>query len=221
MSRLIDIGLERLAKLLFKMGDLAEKTVSLSLDSYMKGLEAHEKVRIWSETLIALNEEVEDKAIELIARYQPVASDLRAIESYMKIAYDLARYGRYAWDITSIYKRLDVDSKDCFLPPLRIKELSEKVKNIVSISIEAVKKNDLKLAKKIGRIENEIDKIYYECLDKLVEQRQSTTRCLITNLLFIRHLERIADHASYIGEAIIYLVTGERINLRGWLEEES
>lgn len=220
MSRLIDIGLEQLSKLLFKMGDLAEKTVSLSLDSYMKGLEAHEKVRIWSETLTAINEEVEDKAIELIARYQPVALDLRTIESYMKIAYDLARYGRYAWDITFIHKKLEVDPSECSLPSLRINELYEKVKTIVNISVEAVKKNDLKLARKIGGIENEVDEIYYECLDKLVEERQSTTRCLITNLLLIRHLERIADHASYIGEAIIYLVTGERINLRGRLESE-
>jgi len=221
MSRLIDVGLEQLSKLLFKMGDLAEKTVALSLDSYMKRVEAHEKVRIWSETLIAINEEVEDKAIELIARYQPVASDLRTIESYMKIAYDLARYGRYAWDITFIYKKLEVDPSECSLPSLRIDELYEKVKKIVNISVEAVKKNDLELAQRIGRIENEVDKIYYECLDKLVEEKQGTIRCLITNLLFIRHLERIADHASYIGEAIIYLVTGDRINLRGRLDSES
>jgi len=221
MSRLIDVGLEQLSKLLFKMGDLAEKTVALSLDSYMKRVEAHEKVRIWSETLIAINEEVEDKAIELIARYQPVASDLRTIESYMKIAYDLARYGRYAWDITFIYKKLEVDPSECSLPSLRIDELYEKVKRIVNISVEAVKKNDLELARRIGGIENEVDEIYYECLDKLVEEKQGTIRCLITNLLFIRHLERIADHASYIGEAIIYLVTGERINLRGRLDSES
>ncbi len=220
MSRLIDIGLEQLSKLLFKMGDLAEKTVSLSLDSHRKGVDVHEKVRIWSETLIAINEEVEDKAVELIARYQPVASDLRTIESYMKISYDLARYGRYAWDITFIYKKLDVDPSECSLPYLRINELCEKVKNIVNISVEAVKKNDLNLAKEIDCMENEVDEIYYECLDKLVEERESTSRCLITNLLFIRHLERIADHASYIGEAIIYLVTGERINLRGQMDGE-
>ena len=221
MSRLIDIGLEQLSKLLFKMGELAEKTVSLSLDSYMEGLEVHEKVRIWSETLVALSEQVEEKAIELIARYQPVASDLRTIESYMKIAYDLSRYGRYGWDITFINKRLNVKSTDCMFPSLPIKELNEKVKNIVHTSIEAVRKNDVGLAKKIGEIENEVDVAYYECLDKLVEQDRLTTKCLVTNLLFIRHLERIADHASYIGESIIYLVTGERISLRGRMANES
>ena len=221
MSRLIDVGLKQLSRLLFKMGELAEKTVSLSLDSYIEGLEVDEKVRIWSETLVALSEQVEEKAIELIARYQPVASDLRTIESYMKIAYDLSRYGRYAWDITFIYKRLNVNSTDCIFPSLPIKELNEKVKNIVHISIEAVRKNDVSLAKKIGEIENDIDLVYYKCLDKLVEQDRSTTKCLIANLLFIRHLERIADHASYIGESIIYLVTGERVSLRGQMSIES
>ena len=221
MSRLIDIGLEQLSKLLFKMGELAEKTVSLSLDSYMEGLEVHEKVRIWSETLVALSEQVEEKAIELIARYQPVASDLRTIESYMKIAYDLSRYGRYAWDITFIYKRLNVNSVDCMLPSVPIRKLNEKVKNIVSTSVEALRKNNVGLAKKIGEIENEIDVVYYKCLDKLVEQDRITTKCLVTNLLFIRHLERIADHASYIGESIIYLVTGERVSLRGQMSIES
>jgi phosphate transport system protein len=221
MSRLIDTGLEQLSKLLFKMGDLAEKTVSLSLDSYMEGVEVQERVRVWSETLVAISEQVEEKAIELIARYQPVASDLRIIASYMKIAYDLSRYGRYAWDITFIYRRLNVDSADCLFPSLPIKELNEKVKNIVRTSIEAVRKNDVGLAKKIGETEHEVDAVYYECLDGLVEQDQLTTKCLITNLLFIRHLERIADHASYIGESIIYLVTGERISLRGRMASES
>jgi len=221
MSRLIDIGLEQLSKLLFKMGELAENTVSLSLDSYTEGLEVHEKVRIWSETLVALSEEVEEKAIELIARYQPVASDLRAIESYIKIAYDLSRYGRYAWDITFIYKRLNINPNDCMFPSLPIKELNEKVKNIVHISVEVVKKNDLDLAKKISEMESEIDAAYYECLDKLVEQDMDTIKCLVTNLLFIRHLERIADHASYIGEAITYLVTGKRVSLRGRMDKES
>lgn len=221
MSRLIDIGLEQLSRLLFKMGELAEKTVSFSLDSYMEGLEVEERVRIWSETLAALSEQVEEKAIELIARYQPVASDLRIIESYMKIAYDLSRYGRYAWDITFIYKRLNVSSADCMFPSLPIKELNGKVKNIVHISIEAVKKSDVSLAKKIGEIENEVDAVYYKCLDRLVEQNRITTKCLVTNVLFIRHLERIADHASYIGESITYLVTGERVSLRGQMSNES
>jgi phosphate transport system protein len=196
------------------MGELAEKTVSLSFDCYTKGIDVYERVQTWSETLVSLSEEVEEKAIELIARYQPVASDLRTIKSYMKIAYDLSRYGRYAWDITFIYKRLSVKLNECTFSWMLLKEISEKVLEMVHTSIEAIKKHDVNLAKTLGAMENDVDNMYYKYLDKLVEQAPTTTKCVVSNLLFIRHLERIADHAAYIGESVIYLVTGERISLR-------
>jgi len=214
MSRLIDLGLEQLSKLLFKMGDLAEKTVSLSFDCYMKGVNAHKKVRVWSETLVSLSEEVEEKAIELIARYQPVASDLRTIKSYMKIAYDLARYGRYSWDITFICKRLNVKAEECEFAWVPLGTICTKVLEMVHTSIEIIKRNDVELAKKLSSMEREVDAMYYDHIDKLVEQAPATTKCVVSNLLFIRHLERIADHACYIGESVIYLVTGERVSLR-------
>ena len=53
----------------------------------------------------------EDKVFELIAKYQPVASDLRTIKSYMKIAYDMERFGRYAWDISLAHERLAKSAK--------------------------------------------------------------------------------------------------------------
>jgi len=214
MSRLIDTGLEQLSKLLFKMGDLAEKAVSLSFDCYLKGRDIDQKVRILSETLVSLNEEVEKKAIELIARYQPVAHDLRTITSYMKIAYDLSRYGRYAWDITFIYKKLDMKTEECTSPWAQPEKACQKVLEMVHTSMEAVEKHDVKLAKKLAVMEKEVDAIYYEYIDRLLEQTPTATKSIIFNLLFIRHLERIADHACYIGESVIYLVTGERVNLR-------
>jgi len=214
MSRLIDAGLEQLSRLIFKMGDLAEKTVLLSLDCYMKGVDVHEKVRVLSETLVSLSEEAEDKAVELIARYQPVASDLRTIKSYMKIAYDFSRYGRYAWDITHIHKRLDIKLDECRFPWMPLEEISGKVLRMVHTSIEAIKKHDVALAKTLNAMEREVDEIYYRCLDKLVEQPPPLTGCVVSTLLFIRHLERIADHAAYIGESVIYIVTGERVSLR-------
>ena len=213
MSRLIDIGLKQLANLLNKMGELAEKTVALSFDASTKGLDVGDKVRVNSETLVSLSEEIEEKATEVIARYQPVASDLRAIRSYMKIAYDLARCGRYAWDISFIYKRFDISFEECTLPWLPLKEMMAQVSRTMHLSVEAISKKDLDLAMKIGEIEKGVDKMYFESLNKLVEQPPITTKCVMANLLFIRHLERISDHAAYIGESIIYLITGERTNL--------
>lgn len=214
MSRLIDKGLENLSRLIFKMGELAEEAVSLSFDCYLKGMNTYERVQTLSETLVSLSEKAEDKAVELIVRYQPVASDLRAIKSYMKIAYDFSRYGRYAWDITHIHKKLNIKLNECKFPWIPLEEFSEKVLEMVHISIEVVKRHDVNLAKKLGIMEMEIDEIYYKCLNKLAKQSSLSTRCIISIILFIRHLERIADHAAYIGESVIYIITGERISLR-------
>lgn len=213
MSRLIDVGLKQLSSLLNKMAELAEKTVALSFDVSTKGVDSSDRVQVYSETLISSSEEIEEKATEVIARYQPVASDLRAIRSYMKIAYDLARCGRYAWDISFIYKRFNISFEECSLPWLPLKEMMNEVLKIMRIAVDAISRTDLKLAKRIGEIEAGIDKMYMESLNKLVEQAPIKTKCVVANLLFVRHLERISDHAAYIGESIIYLATGERANL--------
>jgi phosphate transport system protein len=195
------------------MAELAEKTVSLSFDVSTKGADSSDRVQVFSETLISSSEEIEEKATEVIARYQPVASDLRTIRSYMKISYDLARCGRYAWDISFIYKRFNISFEECYLPWLPLREMMDEVLKIMHITAEAISKTDLKLVKRIGEIEKGIDKMYIDCLNKLVEQAPIKTKCVVANLLFVRHLERISDHSTYIGESIVYLVTGERVNL--------
>jgi phosphate transport system protein len=91
--------------------------------------------------------------------------------------------------------------------------MMNEVLKIMRIAVDAISKTDLKLARKIGEIESGIDKMYIESLNKLVEQAPIKTKCVVANLLFVRHLERISDHAAYIGESIIYLATGERANL--------
>jgi phosphate transport system protein len=213
MSRLIDDGLRQLSGLLLKMAESTEKTIALSFDCSTRGLDQFDKVRVYSETLISSSEELEEKATELLARYQPVASDLRKIRSYMKIAYDLARCGRYAWDISFIYKRFNISYSECTLPWLPLKSMMDQVEKMINTCIAAIKSTDLNLVERIGEIERGIDKLYIESLNKLVEQPPIKTKCVVADLLFIRHLERIADHCAYIGESITYLVTGQRINI--------
>ena len=84
--------------------------------------------------------EVEEKAFSLIAKYQPVASDLRIINSYMKVAYDFERYGRYAWDISFISTRFNGQSTCDEWIFEYIEKMAEKVLQMVTISINSVKK---------------------------------------------------------------------------------
>jgi phosphate transport system protein len=213
MKRLIDTGLEQLASMLFRMGELAHKTVSLSIMSYLESTHGHNQVKDLSETLSSMADPIEDMAFEIIARFQPVASDLRILKSYMKICYDFRRYGRYALDISQIYERIGgVD--ECELAFRKnIKEMGIETLNMVSTSIQALKNHDAKLAKTLSANEKRVDELYYSYLDRLIETK-TATRCTISSLLAVRYLERIADHATYIGESIVYLATGEKTTLR-------
>jgi phosphate transport system protein len=212
MKRLIDAGMEQLASMLFRMGELAQNTVSLSIMNYLEGTQGHKKVENLSDALSSMADPIEDTAFEIIARFQPVASDLRILKSYMKICYDFRRYGRYALDISQISDRIGgMDSCDLSFKKI-VKEMGIETMDMVGISIEAVKNHDAELAKSLSKTERQVDKLYYSYLDKLIET-STTTGCTISSLLVVRYLERIADNATYIGESVVYLATGKKVTL--------
>jgi phosphate transport system protein len=214
MHRLLDKGLEELTAMVFRMGGAAEEALTIALGGFIKGEDTSEQVHELSEILVSMTVEVEEKAFALIAKYQPVASDLRIINSHMKIAYDFERYGRYAWDISYIRKRLG-GLRDCeeWIPRF-IEDMGEKVLEMVRISINSLKTQNTELAKTISEKEREVDEMYFSYLDKLVKEAHATSRCTISSVLAVRYLERIADHATYIAEAVVYIATGEKITLR-------
>jgi phosphate transport system protein len=195
------------------MGELAHKTVSLSLNSYIEDMEAYAQVRNLSDTLVLMENEAEDKAFELIARFQPVASDLRILKSYMKITYDFTRYGRYALDISQIHAKLGGLRQCETWIKNSIVDMSEKVLRMVRTSVDSLESHDTELAKTLSEIEKQVDVMYFKYLDRLVEKAPATNRCTISSVLAVRYLERIADHATYIGESIIYLANGEKVTL--------
>jgi phosphate transport system protein len=212
LSRLLDIGLEQLTANVLKMGEAAEKAVRTSIAGFMDGRDVSEQVRELSEMLLMMTVSVEDKAFELIVKYQPVASDLRIINSYMKIAYDFERYGRYAWDISFTHRKFAASEK-CAHSWDTMDRMTEMTLRMVRTSIEALRTNDGELAKSLGSTESEVDEMYSNYLDKL-SKAPPATKCIVCNLLVVRYLERIADHATYVGEAIYYIASGDKIILR-------
>jgi phosphate transport system protein len=196
------------------MGDVAEKVLTIALRGFVRGKDTTEDVHELSEILVTMTVEVEEKAFELIAKYQPVASDLRIINSYIKIAYDFERYGRYAWDIAFINKRVG-NMKKCEAWILEhIADMSEKVLEMVKVSVNSLKSHDVELAQMVSKTEPEVDNLYFEFLDKLVKEAHATNQCTISSLLAVRYLERVADHATYVSEAVVYIATGKKIMLR-------
>jgi phosphate transport system protein len=195
------------------MGELAYKTVSLALTSYIENKDSYEQVASFSETLIAMADEAEEKAFELIARFQPVASDLRILKSYMKITYDFERYGRYALDISQVQRRLGgLDACEEWNEKTVV-EMSERVLNMVYTTVNSLRSHNIELARSLSETEMTVDDSYFKYIDRLIEKAPATNRCTISSVLVVRYLERIADHAIYIGESIIYLATGEKAKL--------
>jgi phosphate transport system protein len=210
--RIIDSGLEEQAVLLVKMGEYTYETLYISIDGYLKSKSVYTEIKEMSDILVAMSNKVEDQTFQLIARFQPVASDLRAIKSHMKIANDFARYGRYALDISSINKQIsgliECDSSTVEF----ISDISKKVLSMVKISIDSLKNYDVELAKTITTIEREVDKMFLNFLNTLLTE-QNNSRCILASALITRYLERIADHAVYVCESIVYIKTGQKISL--------
>lgn len=212
MVRLMDSGLNQLTKMVVKSGEVAKKTVDISVCSFIDGKDKIETVRKLSDQICLLSIEIENKAFELIIKYQPVALDLRIINSYIKIAYDFERYGRYAWDILFAQQKL-AEANKCINSTDLMKKLIKKVCTMVSISVEALKEHDGEKAKTLAKIEEEVDKLYFAYLERLAEMTERN-RTIMCNLLVVRYLERIADHTTYVGESIVYVSSGEKIRLR-------
>lgn len=213
MSRIIDRGLEEQSVLIVRMGELTYETLALSIHGYLEGRSVQEQVREMSDILLSMADKVEDETFQLIVRFQPVASDLRTIKSYMKIGNDFARYGRYALDISYINDQLK-GLKQCEAWTQEyVNEMSEKVLSMVKVSVESLKKQDITLAKTISETEREVDKMYFDYLHKLIDAENINGKCIISSALMTRYLERIADHAVYVCESIVYIVTGEKVAL--------
>jgi phosphate transport system protein len=212
MARPLDQGITRIKSLVIKMGRLTEDSLKLAMDGFVKKEDVNVQVRAWSNTILILAEEVEDRATELIALQQPMAGDLRALKAYIKIAYDIERFSRYALDISDILNSLD--DWPPFPGELKLSEMAEKTIEAVDISIRLIKEMDEKLVFELSRLEAETDDLYISNLSTLAEAKKADPKTMIAYTLTVRYLERVADHASYIAESLTYASTGKRLVLR-------
>jgi phosphate transport system protein len=206
--RPLDAGLNVMSETLIQMADLAERTVEASLSSAAQGGEIDAQVRVWSNELQGRYDDVEEKAVELIARYQPVASDLRVIKSNMKIAYDLARLGRYAYDIVQVLDLIDggKGADRAFL-----EKMSERVLDMMRLSFQTLRTHDVQVARQLIEMDNAVDSLYRGYLRGLISNPSLKAAEAVSTALIARHLERIADHAWYIAQSVSYMVTGTYI----------
>ncbi len=161
-----------------------------------------------SEKLRTLQDEVTDLAVELIARYQPVATDLRFIKSCMEISYGYSRFGRYAYDIVDVLETLG-PLTDC--NKNAVSEMAMTVRKMILLSVNALDSRNKMAAQDLYQMDDTVDTLYRRYLRELVSnllKDSDEPRCYISNLLILRYLERISDHACYVGDSVYYIITG-------------
>lgn len=193
------------------MVELSEKSVFTAIDSFEKGLDVKKQIFEWSERLRQLQEEVADLAIELIARYQPVATDLRFIRSCMEIAYGFFRFGRYSYDIVDVLESMG-SVADC--DKSAVLQMATITREMILLSVKSLQARDRDAVGRLYEMDDKVDELYRKYLQEAISPRTnehkqiSEPRCFISALLILRYLERISDHACYVGDSVYYIITG-------------
>lgn len=197
------MGIKELNSLLLEMSSLSEKAVTTSIEAYREGGKGAE-VKEMSDRLAVLHRQVSDLTMEVIARYQPVASDLRFLKSCFEISYGFFRYGRYARDIVEVLEMLG-DLGKC--DQSAVVATAGKTQEMIRMSGDAFARRDVTLARRLLTMDDIVDDSYRDNLMKVLKGK-GNLKCAISTTLIMRYLERIADHATYIGESVDYIVTG-------------
>jgi phosphate transport system protein len=199
----MDMGLDQLNAMLLDMSTLSQSAVSAAIEAYTHGVKKNE-VRKMAERLQALHRQVSDLAMEVIARYQPVATDLRFIKACMEISYGFFRYGRYALDIMQvleIFGDLGKCDRSAVFGTARMTQ------DMIRMSADAFARRDVDLARRIPAMDDTVDESYRNNLRHVMAAKDNL-RCSLSAALILRYLERIADHATYIAQSVDYIVTG-------------
>jgi phosphate transport system protein len=162
-----------------------------------------------------LENAITEECLKLLALYQPVAGDLRRIATAMMIATDLERMGDLATDIAN--RAIPLSSPPIEPVPANLLRMTDLTTSMVRQSLDAFVNQDSKQARHVIRLDDEVDRFNAEIIAELIERMKSSPNRIEANLsLFsaVRHLERIADHATNIAEDVVYLVEGEIVRHR-------
>ncbi len=159
-----------------------------------------------------MDRKIEAQCIRLLALQQPMARDLRQIESALKVITDLERIGDHAVDIAKIARKL---TQEFYLkaPLLDIGPLAETARTMLHQSLESLVRHDLALAVHVCDNDDQADDAFKALRDELLDMTQNQPSLVFPAsymLLAVVYLERIADHATNIAERVYYIETGDR-----------
>jgi phosphate transport system protein len=213
MQRYLDAELEDLKKQLLLMGALVESQLQDALQALIKR-NADQAVRVVEHdpSVDNLDVQIDEACLRLLALYQPAAGDLRFITTTMKISRELERISDLAVNIAE--RAIELNEEPQLKPYLDIPRMAEWAIQMLGESLEAFVNRDAELAQKVCRDDDFVDDIteqlFRELVSFMLEDKGNIARA--ARLTFIgKYYERIADHATNIGELVVYMVEGRII----------
>lgn len=211
MPKHLQKDLEHLHRALLRLaGHVEDAVVTATSALRLRDTEPAQAVIDGDNEIDELENEVQNECLKILALHQPVAVDLRRISVVLMITTDLERIGDLA---VGIAERAVVLARPPFVPiPDRIEEMTNRTLRMLRASIDSFVNGDIASAARVIRSDDEVDRDNDDIIRDLVDEMKQSPELVEPALsLFsaVRHLERIADHATNISEDVIYLVNGE------------
>ena len=205
--------LDGISVALLTMTSLVGSAVGLATTALLDAdVELAERVITMDETVDDLYRSVEERALELMARQQPVASDLRTLVTALRMVADLERSGDYAVHLAKIARRRYPTS--AIPPELRstMLEMGQVAERIVAKAGSVIASHDLEMAAELERDDDVMDQLHRRLFAKILDPAwPHQTEATVDITLAGRYYERFADHAVAIARRVYFLVTGDRV----------
>lgn len=208
MRTSFDEQLALLNRRLIEMGALCEDAISASMRALAEEPEAAEKTKNIEREIDHAEREIEALCMKLLLQQQPVARDLRAISSALKMISDMERIGDQASDIAEIMRYI---ADDTVTDATHLTQMAKAASRMVTDSVDSFVRRDLALARQVQDDDDTVDALFDTVKQELVASiRQEPSRgseCLDL-LMVAKYLERIGDHAVNVAEWVEYSITG-------------
>lgn len=212
MRNKFDIQLEMLNNSLISMGALCENAIACAMKALVNNDNSLAKHAIEVDKEIDQKEkDIESLCLKLLLQQQPVARDLRAISSALKMITDMERIGDQAADIAEIVTFTDLsESRN----KVHITDMAQAVIKMVTESIDAFVKKDLQLAEDVIEYDDVVDDLFNKVKKDTVTfiaSEASQGEQAVDIIMIAKYLERIGDHATNIAEWVVFSITGNHV----------
>lgn len=214
ISRQFNQELESLRQDVMTMGGLAEQMILDAVNALINGESVRAEQVIENDHQVnEMEKQIDQQCIQILARRQPTASDLRLVMAIIKTVNDIERVGDEAEQIAKMAIRLV--SRDRPRNNYReIEAMGSHVRAMIRDALDGFARLEPEVAVQLKRQDEKVDAEYEAILRQyysyLVEEPRNTSR-ILDSIWIARSLERIGDHAKNIGEYIVYMVEGKDI----------